>query len=149
MVVLWLGGHPEYWPTAREFNLSGDLKAAQIVFDSGVPLVHFPCKNVAEHVRSVPAEIDQYVRPVGAIGQYLATIFAEYIPGELRSKPIWDLAPLAWLNNPDWVPTKLIPTPRLTDEHTWDLSDTSRPLYRIATHAARDPILRHFCRTAA
>lgn len=144
MVLLWLGGHPEYWPTAREFNLSGDLKAAQLVFDSGVPLVHFPCKNVAEHIRSVPAEIDRYVRPCGAIGAYLADIFVNHIPGEVRSKVIWDLAPLAWLNNPAWVPTKLMPTPRLTDDQTWDLSDPSRPVYRIATHAHRDPILQHF-----
>lgn len=144
MVLLWLGGHPEYWPTAREFNLSGDLKAAQVVFDSGVPMVHFPCKNVAEHLRSVPTEIDRYVRPCGAIGEYLATIFANQIPGEVRSKPIWDLAPLAWLNNPEWVPTKLMPMPRLTNQETWDLSDTSRPVYRIATHVARDPVLHDF-----
>lgn len=144
MVLLWLGGEPEYWPTAREYNLSGDLLASQVVFDSGVPLVHFPCKNVAEQIRSVPSEINQYVRPCGGIGEYLADIFEQRIPGELRSKVIWDLAPLAWLNDPEWVPTKMIPTPRLTDEQIWDLCDQARPLYRIATHAHRDPILGHF-----
>lgn len=144
MTVLWLGGHPEYWPTAREFNLSGDLKASQVVFDSGVPLILFPCKNVAEHIRSVPAEMDRYVRPCGAIGEYLTEIFTDHIPGEVRSKVIWDLAPLAWLNNPAWLPSKVIPTPRLTDEHTWDNSDTSRPPMRIATDAHRDQILKHF-----
>lgn len=146
MVLLWLGGQPEYWPTAKEYNLSGDVLASQIVFDSGVPLIHFPCKNVAEHIVSVPAEMDQYVRPCGAIGEYLATIFAGYIPGEVRSKVIWDLAPLAWLVDPSWLPTKLITTPKLTDDQTWDFSDTSRPIYRIATDAHRDPILLDFVR---
>ena len=144
MVLLWLGGHPEYRDKAKQFNLRCYLVAAQHVFDSGVPLIHFPCKNVAEHIRSVPAEIDHYVRPCGPIGAYLADIFRDAIPGEVRSKVIWDLAPLAWLNNPEWVPSKVIPTPKLTDEQTWDLTDTSRPLYRIATHAHRDQILRHF-----
>jgi len=37
IVVLWLGGTPHYWPTAREFNLQQDVPAAQVVFDCGVP----------------------------------------------------------------------------------------------------------------
>ena len=38
IVVVWLGGHPHYWPTAREFNLRQDVAAAQVVFDCGVPM---------------------------------------------------------------------------------------------------------------
>ena len=144
MILLWLGGHPEYWHTAREFNLSGDIKATQIVLDSGVPLVRFPCKNVAEHVVSVPAEIEAYVGRLGRIGAYLSRIFADYIPGELRSKVIWDVVPLAWLVSPEWVPSRLVPTPRLRDDETWDLSDTTRPLCRVAIDARRDPILKDF-----
>ena len=62
IVVVWLGGHPVYWKTAREFNLMQDIPAAQIVFDSGVPLVHIPCKNVAEHLRSTVWEMEKYVK---------------------------------------------------------------------------------------
>ena len=47
IVVVWLGGHAHYWPTANEFNLQGDLVAAQLVFDSGVPFVQIPCHPVA------------------------------------------------------------------------------------------------------
>lgn len=49
IVVVWLGGHPQVWHTAREFNLQQDVTAARVIFDSGVPLVHVPCRNVAEH----------------------------------------------------------------------------------------------------
>lgn len=144
MVLLWLGGHPESWPTAREYNLEGDVYATKLVLDSGVPMVRFPCKNVAEHIRSTPAEMDRYVRPCGAIGEYLADIFSGYIPGEVRSKVIWDLLPVAWLNEPGWAPTELRPAPALRDDLTWDLSDPGRPLYRVAVDAHRDLILGHF-----
>jgi len=144
MVLLWLGGNPESWYTTREYNLQGDVDATKLVLDSGVPMVRFPCKNVAEHIRSTPAEIDRYVRPCGAIGEYLADIFAGYIPGEVRSKVLWDLLPIAWLNEPRWAPTELRPVPILRDDFTWDLSDTSRPIYRVAIDADRDGILGHF-----
>jgi len=147
LVVLWLGGHPDYWHTNREFNLIGDLEAAQIVLNSGVPLVRFPCKNVAELIASSPVEIEQHVAPCGEIGAYLSRIFAEFIPGRLRSKPIWDLAPLAWLVNPKWVPTRLGPTPRLNDDLTWDHGDVTRPIHRVAVDARRDPILLDFVTT--
>lgn len=144
IVLVWLGGQPEYWHTAREYNLSGDLKATQFVLDSGVPLVRFPCKNVAEHMRSTPAEIEKHVGSIGIIGAYLSRIFRQIIPGQMRSKVIWDLVPLAWLVNPDWVPSHVIPTPKLKDDQTWDTSDASRPVYRVAIDAHRDPILADF-----
>lgn len=43
IVIVWLGGHAYNHPSNREFNLYQDVPAAQVVFDSGVPLVHVPC----------------------------------------------------------------------------------------------------------
>ncbi|MFL7810400.1 MAG: nucleoside hydrolase, partial [Anaerolineae bacterium] len=68
IVIVWLGGHPQYWPHTREFNLGQDVLAAQVVFDSGVPLVQIPCKNVAEHLRTTIPEMAAYVKGQGAIG---------------------------------------------------------------------------------
>jgi purine nucleosidase len=144
MVLVWLGGQPENWITAREFNLSGDLQATRIVFNSGIPIVRIPCKNVAEHVRCSPVEITEYIGPCGEIGAYLSKIFTDSLPGKLRSRVIWDLVPLAWLVNPKWVPSRLIPTPSLSDEQSWDTSDAGRPVYRVAIHAWRDPIMLDF-----
>jgi inosine-uridine nucleoside N-ribohydrolase len=33
IVVVWLGGTPQYWPSAREFNLRQDVIASQVLFD--------------------------------------------------------------------------------------------------------------------
>jgi inosine-uridine nucleoside N-ribohydrolase len=107
IVVVWLGGHPPYWPTAREFNLQGDVPAAQVLFDCGVPLVQIPCKNVAEHLRTTLPEMAAYVRGQGAIGDYLYGIFEDYHDDHFAySKVIWDISAVAYLNRPEWVPTQ-------------------------------------------
>ena len=56
IVVVWLGGTPQYWPSAREFNLRQDVIASQVLFDSGVALVQIPTKNVTEHLRTTIPE---------------------------------------------------------------------------------------------
>ena len=76
IVVVWLGGHALYWPTADEFNLQGDLVAAQVVFDCGVPFVQIPCHPVASHLQTTLTELEHYVKGRGR----LATIWSKYSP---------------------------------------------------------------------
>ncbi|MBB29591.1 MAG: nucleoside hydrolase [Gemmatimonadetes bacterium] len=143
IVVVWLGGHPTYWPTASEFNLKQDIHASQIIFDSGVPLVHVPCKNVAEHVKTTLPEIERYVKGQGTIGDYLHEIFLGYNKDHYaRSKEIWDVATIAYLVNPNWVPSEIMLSPVLNPDLTWDLADRSRHPIRVATNARRDPIFQ-------
>lgn len=155
IVVVWLGGHPLTWPTAREFNLGQDVPAARVVFDSGVPLIFVPCKNVAEHLRTTVPELEAYLRGAGAIGDYLCDIVAGYHDDHRGwSKVIWDLAPIAALISAAWVPTVTAHSPILTDQLTWS-ADASRHLIRVATHVNRDAIFRdlfdkmhHYARSA-
>mgnify|MGYP000498303785 CR=1 FL=1 len=51
IVVVWLGGTPHEWHSASEFNLSQDVPAARVLFDSGVPLVQVPTVNVTSRNR--------------------------------------------------------------------------------------------------
>ncbi|MCJ7609999.1 hypothetical protein MUP00_10095 [Candidatus Bathyarchaeota archaeon] len=132
------------WDTPIEFNLQNDPMAAMILLDSGVPLVHVPCKNVAEHLRTVPAEIDEYVRGRGAIGDYLADIFREWVTGRARSKPLWDMTTIAYLVNPEWVPSKISQAPTITADMTWGTIEKGRHIYRVAIDAKRDPIFQDF-----
>ena len=146
IVVVWLGGHADDWPDNMEFNLQGDLTAAQVVFDCGVPLVRLPCMGVVSHLHCSVPEIDTYVAPCGAIGKFLASRFREY-PAERGqsalgySKQIWDMAAIAWCINPSWCPTVLAPTPIITDSYTWSFNN-HRHLHRVATASiSRDPIM--------
>jgi purine nucleosidase len=140
IVVVWLGGNPGYWHRAVEFNVEQDMHASHVLFDSGVPLVHVPCRNVTEHLRTTQAEIDRFVRGSGSIGDYLADIFAGHFSDHFaRSKELWDVGAVAWLVNPDWVPTAAVHSPLLTSEGTWS-HDPRRHLIREALWADRDAI---------
>mgnify|MGYP001179978006 FL=1 len=142
IVVVWLGGHAHYWPTAHEFNLQGDVTAAQVVFDSGVPFVQVPCYPVASHLLTTLAELDRFVKGQGAIGDYLVAIFADYARDHFAyAKQIWDISAVAWLLDGSWVPTDVVHSPILTAEKTWSF-DPSRHFMRVAREVRRDAIFR-------
>jgi inosine-uridine nucleoside N-ribohydrolase len=140
IVVVWLGGNPHYWHPGAEYNVYQDMLAAQVIFDSGVPLVHVPCINVTEHLRTTQAELAQFVKGRGAVGDYLFQIFSDYYPGHFgRSKEIWDIGPLGWLINPAWAKSSLIHSPLLTIGRTWS-HDPQRHLIRELISLDRDAI---------
>lgn len=69
LTAIWIGGgaYPE---GSREFNLSNDIDATNVVFQSPIPLWQVP-KNVYDMVRVSLAELAVRVRPQGEIGKYL------------------------------------------------------------------------------
>lgn len=147
VVVVWLGGTPHDWHTAEEFNLRQDLHASRILFDSGVPLVQVPCRNVAEHLRiSLPelrAALDD-----GPLAEYLIGITEDYFEEQgkderVRSTVQWDVVPIAWLRNPEYVPTDVVHSPELSSELTWN-RDPGRHFVRVAREIRRDDIWNDF-----
>jgi inosine-uridine nucleoside N-ribohydrolase len=154
MVVVWLGGTPHGWHTAAEFNLSQDVPAARGLFDSGVPLVHVPTVNVAEHVRTTLPELRGLFGDAngagggdgdgnGSIGQFLVERVAGYEGAGERawSKVIWDLAATAVLATPGAVESVRVPSPILTDGETWS-RDPARHDVRVVRRVDRDAV---FC----
>ncbi len=140
IVVVWLGGHPYYWHTAIEFNLKQDLFASQLIFSCGVPLMHIPCKNVAEHLNTTVPELEHFLKGKNVLCDYLVNIAREHIQerGSI-SKIIWDIATIAWLCHPDWISSHLHPAPLLTSDFTWSFSP-SENLVRVAYDLDRDAI---------
>lgn len=142
IVVVWLGGHALYWPHTKEFNLRQDVHAARVIFDSGVPLIHIPCEGVTTHLFTTLTELDTFVRGKSPIGDYLCEIYERFYPDHYaRSKVIWDVATIAWLLNPEWVPTDIVHSPVVTDQVTWS-EDRTRHFIRTASYIHRDPIFR-------
>ncbi len=142
IVVVWLGGHPHYWPSTNEFNLRQDLHASRLMFDSGVSLVQVPCKNVAELIKTSVPEMEALLRGVSPMADYLLNIFTQYKPKDRQvwTKEIWDLAAVAWLIDPKWMPSTLTHSPLLTSHATWSF-DRRRHLIRVCEDARRDAIL--------
>ncbi len=157
IVVVWLGGTTHYWPSAREFNLMQDVPASQVLFDSGVPLVQIPTKNVSEHLRTTVPELGEHMRGRSRIGDYLYGQFLQYFAVRTKGKPrgypyskvIWDISAIAWLIEPAWVPSEIVPSPVLTDDMRWD-SAAGRHNIRAANNLNRDAVFNDlFDRLAA
>ncbi len=140
IVVVWLGGHPHDWPTAREFNLMQDIHAARVVLDSGVPFVHVPCKNVAQFLRTTVPELKEHIAGRNALCDFLFERFCAHHDDHFAwAKELWDVSAVAWLVNPAWVPTALVHSPILTDQLTWS-TDPRRHFIRVATDCNRNAI---------
>ena len=147
IVVVWLGGTTHYWPSASEFNLRQDVIASQVLFDSGVPLVQIPTKNVSEHLRTTVSELDRYLRGRSRIGDYLFGQFVQYFARRTRgrgrnypySKVIWDISAIAWLIEPAWVPSEIVPSPVLTRDMRWETAE-GRHSIRVANNLNRDAV---------
>jgi hypothetical protein len=161
IVVVWMGGHAFHWPDTTEFNLRGDLLASRLVFNCGVPLVLIPARGVTSHLSSTVVELERFVKGRGLIGDFLFERFCAYEGlEEGGSKEIWDIVAVAYLINPDWVPSYLTSSPMIARQPpqkepsakrypkelhylTWSF-DHSRHAIRYAYYAQRDPIFRDF-----
>lgn len=159
IIVVWLGGNALHWPHNNEFNLVGDVIAARLVLDCGVPLVLIPCAGVTTHLRTTVSEIEQNVQGKGEIGDYLAETFKGYNNIHFAwSKEIWDIVTIAFLLDSDWVPSNIISSPMIVQQppvnkpgqnpYPWEKQqlswsfDDSRHKIRYAYYVQRDFIFR-------
>ena len=142
IVVVWLGGHPTTYPSALEFNLSQDVPAARTIFDCGAPVVLVPCLGVASHLLTSIPELEASIGGRNALCDMLLDIVRGYTDDPFAwGKEIWDVSTVAWLLNPDWLPSKLIHSPLLTDDSHW-AHDENRHLIRECTFCHRNPVFR-------
>lgn len=142
IVVVWLGGNGLDWPNQKEFNLKQDVLAAQVVLNSGVPLVIYPCQPVVSHLLTTIPELEYFLKGKNKLADYLLQSTIEYSAGaKAWSKVIWDVAALAWLVNPSWTPANLVHSPILTDQVTYSV-DHSRHFIKMVTSVNRDAIFR-------
>ncbi|MES2938975.1 MAG: nucleoside hydrolase [Pseudomonadota bacterium] len=150
IVVVWTSGYPSHAPHANDsFNLEQDVRASHVLLDSGVPLVYLPGFHVGAQLRFSLAEADRYLRHRGAIGGYLHRLFTHNplwaIYPQAAQEPyswvIWDIITIAWLLEPDWVPSHIVPTPGLDDALRW-VRRAGAPPMREAYAVQRDAIFR-------
>lgn len=125
IVVVWLGGQPLEFPRTYEFNLTQDITAAQIVLDSGVPLVMVPCMGVASHLSTTAEELNARLNGKSKVGTYLAKSVVEcfddtHIPtSDKLLKKIY----LAGLDDtPDEIADLFVPRYIAWSRIIWDIS---------------------------
>ena len=142
VVVVWTSAYPSFWPRPNtSFNLAQDIPAARVLLDSGAPHVYLPGYYVGEQLRISAAEIDAHVRGRGPLGDHLAQICAEshWFAKPGASKVIWDLVNVAWVLDPSWLPSELVPTPVLDEDLSWR-HEPGRHLMREAVAVKRDAV---------
>ncbi len=146
IVVVWLGGHPLSYPTAREFNLQQDVPAVRVLLDCGAPVVLVPCLGVASHLLASAADMQHHLKGKNALCDALSELFCAYTDDPFGwAKEIWDVATIAWLINPEWAPSSLEHSPMLTDDCHWAQS-SDRHLIRVVYFCQRTPIFRDMYR---
>jgi purine nucleosidase len=156
IVVVWTSGFPSHAPHINfSLNLEQDMAASRVLFDSGVPLVYLPGFHVGAQLRLSLPEMERHVRGCGAIGDELYRLYTHNPLTDLAgldvnapgySWVIWDVINIAWLLNPDWVPSSLVPTPALNHERRWVPRAAAHPM-REAQAIARDAIFGDFFAT--
>lgn len=141
ITVVWLGGNQIGWPHQREFNLHGDLRAAGVVFDSGVPLYVMPTVPVSSHLTTTREELSAHLDPEDRLCAFLAERFADYAPknASVWSKEIWDVAAVAWAARPETVASLAVPTPVVSTAGEY-VTDPRRHLSRFAYRIDRNAV---------
>ncbi|MBT3605824.1 MAG: nucleoside hydrolase [Candidatus Latescibacteria bacterium] len=140
IVVVWLGGHEHHCPSAREFNLKQDMFASQLMFNCGVPFVQIPCRSVASHLLTTLTELEAHVEGKSAVGDFLTETVRGYHKDHFAwAKEIWDISATAYLIHSDWVSTRVVHSPILTDQCTFS-HDSGRHFMRTAVHLNRNAI---------
>jgi purine nucleosidase len=155
IVVVWTSGYPSHAPQPNHsFNLEQDLHATRVLLASGAPHVYLPGFQVGAQLRLSLPEMERWVKGRGAIGDHLFHLYTHNplwdLQGidsfEAHSWVIWDLINIAWLIEPAWVPSELVPTPQIGDDLRWCAAPGSHPM-REAYGVQRDAIFRDFFET--
>ncbi len=138
--VIWLGGHALDRPDTKEFNLKQDVVAAQVVFDSGIPLVQIPCDGVCSSFITTIPEVEYYLRGKNELCDYLCDITASYTKKPYGwSKVIWDVTAIACLTKPEALEMVSVPRPFVTGDCRYAF-DAARQSYVYVRKIRRDPI---------
>ena len=80
IVVVWLGGQPINFKHGYEFNMGQDIRAAQYLFNCGVPLIWMPSMNVASLLSFSDDEARCKLKGKSKIGTYLTDIMLQQFP---------------------------------------------------------------------
>ncbi len=138
--VIWLGGHALWYRDTKEFNLLQDIRAAQVVFDSKIPLIQIPCQGVCSEFLTTIPELEYYLSGKNELCDYLVEIVRSYTKKPYGwSKVIWDVTAVALLTMPEALRCSVIPAPYISSECRYSFN-AERHHYIYVNKILRDPI---------
>ncbi len=137
--VVWIGGGP--WPVGgREFNLSNDIHAANIIFRSRLEVWQMP-STVYRLVAVSYAELLEKVYPHGALGRYLVEQLvawnAEHIERAMEYRSLGDSPAVGAIMYPDGGRWSWQPAPEFDAQMHYLHTGRNRPIRVYETFDAR------------
>lgn len=112
IVVMFHGRSEDTWPhSTRQYNIIGDVIAAQHLLDSGVSLIWF---NTGTSLCASMKETENRLLPLGEIGRFLHEYRFRDPIFQSGDKGFFDLGDIAWLLEPDLCTFRSHDVPRLT-----------------------------------
>ena len=122
VVVIWIGGVGygglESYP-GIEFNLSNDITAANVVYDSGITIWQVPT-NVYSQVSVSYAELEEKIAGTSDLADYLIRQMVEFNdthhPGPIESRSLGDSPAVALMLYPRGGQFRIVPAPRFGAE---------------------------------
>lgn len=130
VIVVWIGGGR--WPEGgREFNLSNDIHAANVVFRS--PLQAWQIPSTVYKLMAVSyAELRAKVAPHGPLGRYLVdqlvAFNARWVPRPIEYRSLGDSPAVGVIMYPDCGRWELRPAPDFNDDMTYQHTGRNRPI---------------------
>ncbi len=153
IVVVWTSSYPSSSPHNNQpsLNLVQDRLASQLLFDCGVAHVYLPGYQVGARLLVSLPEIEAFVKGRGKIGDYLHHLYVNNPLHDMfalddtprRTWVMWDMINIAWLMNPEWVPTYMTTSPILGDDLYWHQRPDGHPM-REAHDVQRDELFLSF-----
>jgi len=143
VMVIWLGGHAHHWGNCTDFNMVQDIAAARVVFGCGVPLVQVPCLGVTSEFRFTKPELEHLFRGKNALCDYLLDNTYQYMAQKTHlaqwSKPLWDVAAVAWVLGGDFALQRIVPSPIPQQDFSYGLDPNRHPMLYVY-HIKKDEL---------
>jgi inosine-uridine preferring nucleoside hydrolase len=137
--VVWIGGGP--WPLGgREYNLSNDIHAANVVFRSRLEVWQIP-SSVYRKMPVSYAELIEKVYPHGELGRYLVEQLVEWnaahVSGPIEHRSLGDSPAVGVIMYPDCGHWEWRPAPEFEPTMHYRHTGQNRPIRVYETIDAR------------
>ncbi len=128
--VIWIGGG--YWPVGnREYNLSNDIAAANVVARSGIEIWQIPMK-VYRHMGVSYAELYERVHGQGEIGKYLVEQLVDWnarvVEGPMEYRSLGNSPAIGVMMYPECGVSEWVPGPEYNEQMNYVHSGRNRPV---------------------
>ena len=128
--VIWIGGG--YWPVGnREYNLSNDIAAANVVARSGIEIWQIPMK-VYRHMAVSYAELYERVSDKGEIGRYLVDQLVAWnermVAEPIEHRSLGDSPAIGVMMYPECGDSEWVPGPEYNELMNYVHTGRNRPV---------------------